>query len=111
MLGIADNTQPRSLASGFRRRGVEFFSKLMRVNEEARILDIGGSAQFWLNAGFSPRVTILNLNEPPDAWIMGERVFGLTKSLIAARCPGGVQASRCFKVLRNPSGTQKEPVD
>jgi len=111
MLGIADNTQPRSLASGFRRQRAALFSRLMRVNEDMRILDVGGSAPFWLNVGFNPKVTILNLNEPPDAWIMGERVCGLTKSLIAARSVGGFQPYRGFKVLRNPRNSKREPVD
>ena len=65
MLRIADNRDPNSCASGFRRRRLDCFRRLFRVDETTRILDLGGSVPFWQKAGIQADITILNLSAPP----------------------------------------------
>jgi SAM-dependent methyltransferase len=65
--GLADNTNPRSLASRLRRRRLAFFSSLLaRVPDPVTILDVGGSLPFWKHAPLPPerqiRITLLNLS-------------------------------------------------
>lgn len=60
MFGIADNTNPCSWASGFRRRRVRCFCDLLHIDETTHILDVGGTVEFWQNAGMRGNITILN---------------------------------------------------
>lgn len=45
----------------FRQQRMQRFAELMRVNEETRILDVGGSPDTWRLLPFTPRVTLLNI--------------------------------------------------
>lgn len=67
MLRIADNRDPHSWACEFRRRRVQFFSDLLRIDETTRFLDVGGTAEFWENAGVRGDITILNLSPASGA--------------------------------------------
>ena len=66
VLRFADNRAPGSRASRFRRRRVEYFVRLLGIDRDTRILDIGGTAEFWLHAGVRARITILNLTLPAE---------------------------------------------
>ena len=64
--GIADNTNPASLASRLRRQRMQHFLALLApFPAPVRILDVGGTAGFWLrNAPTLPKaihLTLLNL--------------------------------------------------
>ena len=79
---LADNTDASSLASRLRKRRMMKFAELLRgATGEVRILDVGGTPQFWLRnreeMPVSVSVTLLNLDfeDQPDApWI--RRVVG-----------------------------------
>jgi len=62
---IADNKNPNSLASSFRSRRLSFFNGLVAgLPKPVKILDIGGTPEFWKNAGFDMadvEITLLNL--------------------------------------------------
>ena len=65
---IADNTDPRSLASKMRERRFHLFHELLSRFHRAplRILDVGGTPWFWENMKFAESnhyITILNLTE------------------------------------------------
>ncbi|MCL4781854.1 MAG: methyltransferase domain-containing protein [Bryobacterales bacterium] len=45
----------------FRQRRMRRFAELMGVDEETRILDVGGSPDTWRLLPFTPRVTLLNI--------------------------------------------------
>ena len=67
---LADNTQPNSLATAARRKRFSFFLQLLNtLPRPIRILDVGGTREFWNNMGFttSPdiHVTLLNLDASP----------------------------------------------
>ena len=50
MNSLVDNNDPRSLASTLRRRRLRWLVELMEdIPEPVRILDVGGTAQFWTN--------------------------------------------------------------
>lgn len=68
--GIADNTNPDSLASRLRRQRMRHFLALLEpFPAPVRILDVGGTAGFWLrNAPALPKpvhLTLLNLEAVP----------------------------------------------
>jgi hypothetical protein len=62
---IADNKNPNSLASSFRSRRLNLFNGLVAgLSKPVKILDIGGTPEFWENAGFDMadvEITLLNL--------------------------------------------------
>jgi len=62
---IADNKNPNSLASSFRSRRLNLFNALVAgLPKPVKILDIGGTPEFWKNAGFDMadvEITLLNL--------------------------------------------------
>jgi len=58
---LADNRNRQSWASEFRRRRARAFFDLLNINSATRILDLGGSHEFWLNAGVRGDVTLLNV--------------------------------------------------
>jgi hypothetical protein len=67
---LADNRDPRSLAGRLRRQRFTLFESLIsRVPRPLRILDVGGTQQFWQVMGFAGaeriEVTILNLTPEP----------------------------------------------
>ncbi len=62
---IADNTNPNSLSSRFRRRRFELFKKLLSVQNGETILDVGGTEATWLNTGMEENVTLLNIRFDP----------------------------------------------
>ena len=61
----ADNRDPASLAARLRRRRFALFETLLaRVPGHVRILDVGGTADFWRVIGFSrPNVSVTLLNQ------------------------------------------------
>jgi hypothetical protein len=66
IFSAADNRNPNSLASRLRRKRTELFAKLLEpFHEPVRILDVGGTASFWVNNAPSlPKqchFTLLNL--------------------------------------------------
>jgi hypothetical protein len=68
--GIADNTDPNSLASRLRRERMRYFIELLEsYSEPVRVLDVGGTPSFWQrNAPDLPKVvhlTLLNLTRTP----------------------------------------------
>lgn len=73
LLALSDSQG--SLGDYFRQRRFTFFeSKLKSLNKPVKILDVGGTSQFWVNRGFENRndiqITLLNLsktsNEVPN---------------------------------------------
>ncbi len=62
---IADNRNPSSMASSFRSRRLNLFKGFVDgLPKPVRILDIGGTPEFWESAGFDLRdvnITLLNL--------------------------------------------------
>jgi len=74
---LADNGNERSAASRFRRARVRKFASLLEpVSGDLRILDIGGSAEFWLayrsELHRPAAITVLNQSfeeQPPLPWI------------------------------------------
>jgi len=62
---IADNKNPNSLAASFRSRRLNLFNGLVAgLPNPVKILDIGGTPEFWKNAGFDMvdvEITLLNL--------------------------------------------------
>jgi hypothetical protein len=67
--GIADTRNPLSPASKARLRRFEFFIQLLqRVPRPTKILDVGGTQDFWEKMNFadepSIRITLLNLATP-----------------------------------------------
>jgi SAM-dependent methyltransferase len=68
---LADNNRPNSKASQFRRKRSRFFRRLLaNLPRPIRLLDVGGTEQFWTQTGFSAdddlEITLLNL-EPRQA--------------------------------------------
>ena len=63
----ADNRDPTSLAARLRRRRFALFEALLgRVPGPVRILDVGGTPEFWRVIGFSrPNVSVTLLNQTP----------------------------------------------
>lgn len=57
----ADIRRPDSYASRCRRRRVACFIDSFGITESTRVLDVGGTVQFWLNAGFRGAITLLNV--------------------------------------------------
>ena len=62
---IADNKNPRSLASYFRSKRLNLFKGFVAgLPKPVKILDIGGTPEFWKNAGLDAtdaEITLLNL--------------------------------------------------
>ena len=63
----ADNRDPASLAARLRRRRFAFFESLLsRIPGHVRILDVGGTPDFWRVVGLSrPNVSVTLLNRSP----------------------------------------------
>ncbi len=61
---VADNSSTMSLAHSMRYKRFNYFTKLIQgLNCPIRILDIGGTQQYWENMGFiNPNVKIILLN-------------------------------------------------
>ncbi len=72
---LADNRIEGSMANNLRNKRIREFEKFIKANyenklisgEKIRIVDIGGSYQYWMNAGFSmnDKVEIMLLNLEP----------------------------------------------
>lgn len=66
---IADNRDPKSLASKSRRERLRFFSGLLAgVCRPLTILDVGGTQAFWRTLDFAPdgvHIVLLNLEAQP----------------------------------------------
>lgn len=67
---LANNQDPDSFASRLRRRRFAFFSQLLaRVPGTLRILDVGGTRDFWQQMGADvlrrAEITLVNLNPDP----------------------------------------------
>lgn len=65
---IANNENPDSLATKLRRKRFSFFfSMLSKLERPIKILDVGGTEQFWQMQGFGEmedvKITLLNLEE------------------------------------------------
>jgi hypothetical protein len=81
-----DNRQAGSLAARMRRRRFAFFLSLLdRVPRPARILDVGGTQNFWEVMGHTNlrdlRVTLLNLETQPVSGSSFESVAGDARDL------------------------------
>ena len=68
LFAIADNRRPNSLVSRFRRKRFRLFSSLLaELPRPVRILDVGGTPEYWRNMGAwgnaELEITILNLIE------------------------------------------------
>jgi hypothetical protein len=63
---IADNKNPNSLASSFRSKRLNLFKGFVAgLPKPVKILDIGGTPEFWKNAGLDAadvEITLLNLS-------------------------------------------------
>lgn len=62
---LSDNTNPSSFANRLRRKRFKFARKLLdAIPRPYRILDVGGTPNFWMQMGFhdEPGVTIVILN-------------------------------------------------
>ncbi len=72
----ADNTNPDSMASGFRHRRVNLFFRLFSRDVPLSILDLGGTPAFWAphldRLPPDSSVTVVNLDPPNDT--ISERV-------------------------------------
>lgn len=65
---FAASSNPDSLGVKFRKRRFEFFkNKLSKLGTPLRILDVGGTEQYWINHGFHNdkgyHITLLNLEK------------------------------------------------
>jgi hypothetical protein len=73
---LADNTNPRSLASRYRQARFARFVKTLRLGPSDRILDVGGYPGFWAGSGFERQVTLLNLSfaerPPPFDYLLAD---------------------------------------
>jgi len=83
---LADNSTPDSLATRMRRKRFAFFlSLLAKVKRPARILDVGGTSEFWQLMGprklDDVRITILNLRAPSVSGPIFESVAGDARNL------------------------------
>ncbi|HEY1952007.1 MAG TPA: class I SAM-dependent methyltransferase [Gemmatimonadaceae bacterium] len=83
---LADNSSPDSLATQLRRRRFSFFlSLLSEVQRPVRILDVGGTAEFWQLMGLDKlrdiRITLFNLRANSVAGSMLESVAGDARDL------------------------------
>lgn len=78
VLGLADNRDPRSLASRLRRQRMAWFADLLTaVPAPVRVLDVGGTVAFWRStaADWLPRCQVTLLNLRPEA---AEELPGVT---------------------------------
>jgi hypothetical protein len=69
---LADTSSYNSLSNKFRRKRFRLFLKIIgNIPRPLRILDIGGTLNFWQNMNFTPNngisITILNLEIPEKA--------------------------------------------
>ena len=75
---LADNTNRDSLASRLRRERIRKFADLLRnASHEVRILDVGGTPEFWLShrdeLPQNVSLTLLNLDladKPQYSWVI-----------------------------------------
>ena len=86
---LANNTDPGSLATRLRRARFAFFLDLLaRLKGELRILDVGGSVEFWKMMGLAqPRLqlTILNQTFGPADQAAENIVVGDARNMIGFR--------------------------
>ena len=66
-----------SFSASLRMRRFQQFADLLSVDQNSKILDVGGTPGFWINSGLEKNVTILNLNlpevcPPPFTWVEGD---------------------------------------
>ena len=83
---LVDNSDADSLATRMRRRRFDFFLSLLdHVKRPARILDVGGTQDFWESMGRGNlgdlRVTLLNLEAQPVSGSNFESVAGDARDL------------------------------
>ena len=83
---FVDNSDPGSLATRMRQRRFAFFLSLLEhVKRPARILDVGGTQNFWEAMGRSDpgdiRVTLFNLRTQPVSGSNFESVTGDARDL------------------------------
>jgi hypothetical protein len=83
---LVDNRDADSLATRMRRRRFDFFLSLLdHVKRPARILDVGGTQDFWESMGRGNlgdlRVTLLNLEAQPVSGSNFESVAGDARDL------------------------------
>jgi hypothetical protein len=79
---LADHRKAGTLATEFRRRRLAFFWDALQVNETTRILDIGGTLDFWRNLAVRGKITVLNVGPPPNDAVPGcEYVQGDARDL------------------------------
>ena len=83
---FVDNSNTDSLATRMRRRRFSFFLSLLEhVKRPARILDVGGTQDFWESMGHGDlgdlRVTLLNLEAQPASGSNFESVAGDARDL------------------------------
>jgi hypothetical protein len=81
-LRLADNTNPGSLASRFRRARFARIVRLLGVGRSDRILDVGGDRGAWIGSGYERQVTLLNLSfgerPPPFEYVVADaRAMGM----------------------------------
>jgi len=61
--GLANIFEPDSLANRFRRKRFSFFIKLVQtLPPPVRVLDVGGTPEFWEQMGTSPGLSVVLLN-------------------------------------------------
>ena len=83
---LADNRNPASVAGRMRRRRFALFqSLLLRIPTPVRILDVGGTQNFWEVMGFAAggdmEITILNMERPAVSLPQFRGVAGDARSL------------------------------
>jgi hypothetical protein len=83
---FVDNSDPDSLATRMRRRRFNFFLSLLdHVKRPARILDVGGTQDFWESMELAKigdlRVTLLNVEKQPVSGSSFESVAGDARDL------------------------------
>lgn len=66
-----------AISNSYRRKRFLRFLDLLQIQKHHSILDVGGSAYFWLNSGLEHNVTILNIELPanypePFTWVEGD---------------------------------------
>jgi hypothetical protein len=64
VLAQADSRKESSAATNFRRRRMAVFNELFRPGPTTKILDLGGTPDFWVRFKVPGFVTILNLSLP-----------------------------------------------
>jgi SAM-dependent methyltransferase len=63
----ADNSNPKSISNKFRRKRFKLFKSFINgIEKPVKILDVGGTASFWIQMGFNDsdeaQITLLNID-------------------------------------------------